>query len=203
MHTRTLHRPKPRRLPATQPTTSRTISRAASIMYEPEILESHKGSQSPLEAPKPSSSVQLVPANTHSSMFPSAFRTVVIEEQERPGSSCSNGSSSTVSDNGPATPRSPGSSWLSWITGSTTKTLTRPASPAMCVSPASGASLSPLRTDADDFGFTVAVSKANTNSVGDHWADTKREPLPMAANRRTISKRVRWDDDESVKFSWF
>lgn len=223
MRSRPLPKPRARR-PGHTATKSwvgpdNTISRAASIMYEPEELNGyahgHARAQSvpetstPASNSRPSSPVRLVPANTHPSMYPSAFRTVMVAEDEieRPSSSHSTTSSSTISDSGPATPKSSTSnaanSWLSWLwspkgSPAPPPTTEKPQMSMVSVSPCSGAALSPLKAEADDFGFI------NQKGIKDHWADVNREAGPMSLDgRRSVSRHVRWDDEESVRYSWF
>ncbi|KAK5083045.1 hypothetical protein LTR05_006927 [Lithohypha guttulata] len=191
-----------------------TISRAASIMYEPEDRVLHTRSKSVPKTPttaidsrsRSRSSTRLVPASSHATMFPSAFRIVATETDERPSSSCSN--ASTISSPGPATPKSPtltaGSSWLSWLTSPVTSPVTeKPPSRAEHALTKLGRALSPLASDADDFGFVVQ------KGVGDHWADLRdadhhdENLAPSTAKARTVSRQVQWQDEESVRFRWF
>lgn len=203
--------PKPRQRRQHMPTQSlpdNTISRAASVMYEPEQVLSHNRSQS---VPKVSQTVsrsqippRLVPANTCANMFPSAFRVIPADAEERPTSSGSD--TSTISSTGPATPTSTTSagSWLTWFWSSSPK-----ASPASekhidlpkAIALTSHGALSSLQAEADEFGIV------QQKSIGDHWADTGDLSTAAAPvlrrDVRTISRKVRWEDEESVRFSWF
>ena len=55
--------------------------------------------------------------------------------------------------------------------------------------------MNPLKPNADEFGFIVR------KGINAHWADVESEKRVVGA--RTASRRVRWDDEESVKYSWF
>ncbi|KAK5941874.1 hypothetical protein PMZ80_005825 [Knufia obscura] len=201
-------------VPAVAP--RRDITTAAAVMHEPECHDYHGHSRSqstvtPTQStpssrsPSPS---RFVPANTHTTMFPSAFRSIAITDQQhpRPSSSGSMSSSSTVSDTCPPTPTSIGAnnrnSWFSWASPFSSHKPSPPPSPTLQISPAHGSTLSPLKPDSDDWGFFVPKRGAG---VGDHWADTTRTTANTTslAKGRTISKQIRWDDEESVRYSWF
>lgn len=179
----------------------RDITTAASILHEPACHDYHGHSRSQ-STPSPT---RLVPVNSHHTMFPSAFRMVTIE-QERPGSAGSMTSTSTMSDTGPSTPRRPststGNSWFAWSPFSARK-----KSPSQSPVPSSatgssfsstGSTLSPLKPDSDDWGFFDPK-----RGLGDHWADNATSDHHTHSPARTLSKQIRWDDEDSVKFSWF
>ena len=178
-------------------TPRREISTAASMMKEP---KSHTRSQSTPDQPRTPSPSRLVPANSRPNMFPSAFR-MVDDNDQRPGSSHSISSFSTNSDAGPATPTSTTSSWLSWAMP-LSPFAKRPASPGRSppttpvvhIRQTESMTLSPLQPDSDEFGL------AQRKGIQDHWGDVSSHPV---SQQRTVSRKLRWEDEESVRWTWF
>lgn len=157
---------------------------------------------------KPPSSTRLVPANTHSTAYPSAFRVVPVDSDDaRPGSS---GSDSTISSAGPRTPSpsSPSASSSSWLDWSLSF-LGSPKRPLSPVSKEPPISPVPSQMFAAQLTYTKNKDERNTpivtRGIRDHWADIVMGPGSENIHRgkRTVSRQVKWEDEQSVRFSWF
>lgn len=153
---------------------------------------------------------RLVPANTHHTNYPSAFRIVPVDSADgRPGSS---GSDSTVSSAGPATPKSGSSSgWLDWSLSLLSSPLGSPKRPSSPTSPVPSqifaAQLTYGKNAKSELDREVPTV---TKGIRDHWADIvkghHRETsvsTPNGTAKRTVSRQVQWEDEQSVRFSWF